>query len=478
MAKTKAIKRGEYMPHSVTKKTYEKIKKTVNSRFLFTLLRTALPLILAAAASYGIGLADSIMLRKEGDALVGAIYAGVQIQTLLSIITVGFDGAILLISAQHLGAEQHERAMSAGRIGLISSLIFGTASALLTFSLPKFFVSLMSSEKDVVARGADYLRTVSLSFPFLSLSGALSAIHKSKKRTSPVFFSALVTLSLKILLNFLLIPKRGLALYEIGAAISTVISRITESTILAVALFISRESRKRTEREPITLLGESITEFFKYGTPVILSQLVWAINTLYSTAIIGRYGNGLLAGLGIANTLNSLSAIITSGLAGSAAILLGREIGSGNHKDIRRQVRTAELLFIMSGIAVGICILVFCRPFISLYSVSDSVKNTALGICLFFSALAPLTAYQSGCMTGIIKSRGEVRFILLAESVSVFLIIIPLSLLAATHGATPLLLLSVLKSDSLFKCSLVFSKLRGTAGAIPISTVRQNQSLT
>ena len=69
--------------------------------FYKQLFKLSIPLIMAGLISYGIGVCDNLMLSGLGDASVGAVYAGVQIQNLVIIISVGIDAAILLLASQY-----------------------------------------------------------------------------------------------------------------------------------------------------------------------------------------------------------------------------------------------------------------------------------------------------------------------------------------------------------------------------------------
>jgi putative MATE family efflux protein len=415
--------------------------------------------MLASALSYGIGLSDSLMLAAAGEGEVGAISAGVQIQNLVTTVTLGFDAAILLLSARYLGGGKERAALSCSSLGAILSLGFGILCFFAFFFFPDLFVSLLSRERGVISIGGDYLRTVSISFPFFCTSGALAAILKSKKQVGSVFSASLFSLGLKILLNFLFIPEYSLGLGAHGAALSTVFARGGELAFLAVCFLYSvRDNLRR-----FLPTRSAVRAFLRYGTPLLLSQLVWAINLFYSTSVMGRYGAGLISALGIANTLNTLSAVVTSGIAGSAAILLSREVGSGKSDKIRLHTRSSEITFLLLGVTVGVVIFILHEPFVSLYSVGSEVSATALSLLRFLSLLAPVTGYQSAAMLGLIKSGGDVGFVLFSEAVSVFLIIIPLSLLAASLSVTPTLLYVSLKADGLPKCALAFRRLRSSS---------------
>lgn len=444
---------------NATETTKPERRTLIDFKFIKLLLLTSLPLMLASALSYGIGLSDSLMLAAAGEGEVGAISAGVQIQNLVTTVTLGFDAAILLLCARYLGGGKEREALSCGSLGTLLSLGFGLLCFAAFFFFPDLFVSLLSREEKVISLGGEYLRTLSLSFPLFCASGALAAILKSRKQVGAVFSASLISLGVKVALNFLLIPDYSLGLGARGAALSTVLARGAELAFLAVCFLLSVKDKLRR----FLPTSSAARAFVRYGTPLLLSQLVWAANLFYSTSVMGRYDEGLISALGIANTLNTLSAVVTSGIAGGAAILLSREIGNGKTDTVRLHTRSAEITFLLLGIAVGAVIFILHKPFVSLYSVSGEVRATALSLLLFLSLLAPITGYQSAAMLGIIKSGGDVGFVLFSESVSVFLIIIPLSLLGSALSVTPTLLYVALKADGIPKCFLAFRRIRSSS---------------
>lgn len=431
--------------------------------FYKQLFKLSIPLIMAGWISYGIGVCDNLMLSGLGDASVGAVYAGVQIQNLVIIVSVGIDAAILLLASQYSGKGEKDVVLGVARFGLIVSSIFGLAVSILCFFFPSWVLSVFSDKEEIISLGATYLKALSPSFVPLCISGALTALLKSLKLTKFPFYSSLFALILKIVLNMWLIPLELFGSEAVSCAIATVIIRILEMAILAVFFFITVRKQiygKSSRRKKYVDKGVAYS-FFKYGSPLILSQIVWAVNTVFSTSVMGKYAEGLLSAVGIANTANILLQASNAGVAGAVAIIVGRQIGGKNSCELDEISKKSQIIFLLSGALVGGVMLLFKEPFISLYSVSEESSVLAESLITFLAFYAPITAYQAACFLGLIKSGGNVWFVFFAEFISVVALIIPASLIGIFLGATPFFLYVLLKLDSIPKSVCAFLKLRG-----------------
>ena len=96
--------------------------------------------------------------------------------------------------------------------------------------------------------------------------------------------------------------------------------------------------------------GELTRDFLRYGLPIMGGQVVWSVNMLGQTMILGRYDAGVIAAVSIANMLHNMMYIAMNGLSSAVGIITGKTVGSGRMDKIREYSRTTQVIFLGLGI--------------------------------------------------------------------------------------------------------------------------------
>jgi putative MATE family efflux protein len=426
--------------------------------YYFELLRLAIPIVLQGLVSFSLSLANNVMVRSLGNTAVSSVYMANQVQLLLTFILTAVEGTLLVAVSRSLGANDTDGARRRASLGVMLSLLVSLLFFIPSFFFPRSVVSLFTDKSDFIRSGAEYLRTLSVSFIPFSLSQALSAAMRASKKAKIGFFASVIALVVNIALNFALIYGE---LGVVGAGISSAVARFAELAFLFAAVFIFD---KKLSLRPIDFFRfnkASAREFIKLGYPLILSQLVWGVNSFFSTALIGRLdGVGIVAAVSCASALYNLSYVATNGISGALGIVCARYLGAGRGEELREHINATQLLFVFLGVLTALVMQGLRLPFISLFKLEKAAAYHATAFIGILSALSVATAYQSSTLSGFIRSVGDTKFIMKTEAFSVFCIIIPLSLLAWGIGAHAWIIFFVLKCDQLVKCPIAFFKLK------------------
>ncbi len=445
---------------------------TKDKNFYKTLITLSLPIALQNFITFLIGVADNIMVGSLGDAAVSGVFMGNQIQVLLQVFSGGIEGAILVISTQYWGKGESGQIKKIVAIGVRFAVIFSLAVTLISAIFPSFMISLFTKEQPIIDSGSQYLRILSISFVFFALTQAFISAMRSVENTKVGLYVSLTSLIINVTLNYILIyGKLGMPRLEVrGAAIATVISRVAEFVIILIYVTVIDKKLKFKIKDVMARDKELLLDFIKYGTPIILGQLVWATNMLANSAIMGRQNKeGVVAALSIANTLHNLTYVVMNGLSSAVGIITGKTIGEGKEKLMREYAKTVQVLFIILGFITGGVLQILKNPFISLYNVSADAVKYAKQFINIISITAIGTCYQAACIYGLVKSGGDTSFTLKNDAFFIFLVVIPSAIITTVLGFSPAVVFFCLKSDQLLKC---------ITGAIKINRYNWMKNLT
>ena len=249
---------------------------------------------------------------------------------LLTSIVFGFQSGLGILVSQYWGKGDEKSVSQA--LGVASLL--GTAVTLplaLVFALvPVPVMDLLSNSHDLSLLGAPYLRVIGFAYVF----NMLSSIYVSARRSveDPAFGMKLFGFStiLNTGLNYLLIFGNGgfPALGVAGAAIATLLARISE---FAVCAFCALRSRLIPLRLGLFFRpgADMCRRFVKYASPVVLNETVWGLGNSLLTVILGYTDNSveMLAANAVMGNLNRLFLVVCFGLGAATAVMVGKAIG-------------------------------------------------------------------------------------------------------------------------------------------------------
>ena len=435
---------------------------TRDKSFYRSLLLLALPIALQNLVTFSVNLADSVMVGSLGDTAVAGMYMGNQIQTLLQVFSGGIEGAILILAAQYWGKRDAASIRRIVAIGVRFSVIVGAVLTVLCAAWPVQIIGLFTQDADTISTGAAYLRIVCFSYLFFCITQSLIAAMRSVEVARIGLTVSLWSLVVNVALNYVLIyGKLGFPAMGVeGAALATVIARMVETAVIAGYVF-RKDKKLQLKIADLRVLDRLLLrDYVKYGLPIIAGQLVWSVNMLANSAIMGHQSAaGVVTAVSIANTLHSLAYVVMNGMSGAVGIITGKTIGAGLESKMREYAKTVQLLFLALGLLTGLYVYLLRDPFISLYAVSEAAVLEAQKYINVISVTLIGTCYQAACLFGLVKSGGDISFVFKNDFIFVFLVVLPSAVLATALHAPAWVVFACLKCDQILKCFVAVVKI-------------------
>ena len=249
-----------------------------------------------------------------------------------------------------------------------------------------------------------------------------------------------ISMCVNTFLNFVLIfGKFGApALGVTGAAVATLPSRVVE---LAVAVGFALWNKRLPLRWGCILRpGRAICRsFIKYSTPVVCNETLWSLGTSMLTVIMGHMANSqdMLAAYALVGNIDKLSTVVCFGIAASAAVIVGKEIGLGRDQDHVFSVSWTLLLssMLIGGVVmVGLLILLpaFFQPVLfPLFKLTTGAAEAATCLALVYALSMPMRAFDITNITGVLRAGGDAKVASLIDVGPLWLAAIPLMALTA-----------------------------------------------
>lgn len=425
---------------------------------LFTL---AVPIALQNIITFSVGLVDNVMVGSLGELSISGVYLCNQIQVILQMIVTGFGSALIVLAAQYWGKGDGKSVKTIIGIALKVVIACSVLLWIAVFFFPNQILGLYTDENNVIAEAAKYARIICFSYFFFCISNVLVAALRCIGVVRIGLYISISTFIVNIFLNWVFIfgnlgaPALGIR----GSAVATLTARIIEFII--VILYMKLVDKKLFLRlsDLVGGNGALLKDFFKYGFPVILGDILWGVNLSTQGAIVGRLGTVAIAAVSIANTVFSMISVGVYGTANASAIIIGNTVGEGDISKVKRYSQKLQLVFLGVGVCTGL-LLFFGRDYVlMLYQVSDETVKIASSLMLVLSITVVGTSYQMSTLTGIVRAGGATHFVLINDLIFVWIVVIPLSCLTAFVIKAPMWVVFLcLKSDQILKCAVAVVK--------------------
>lgn len=410
-------------------------------QFYKNLFVLVLPIAFQNLMSALVSASDALMLGLVNQDSLSAVSLATQVQFVLSLFWAALTIGTTILAAQYWGRGDRESVEKVLAIALKFSFIVSFLFFAAALAFPMALMRIFTNDASLAALGAVYLRAVSWSYLLAGISQIYLCIMKNSGRTLKSTVYGSVSMVLNIGLNGILIfglfgfSKMGI----LGAAVATVIARGVE--LLLVMLENTKKDVVRVKwavlSKPHSVLRE---DFVKYTSPVMANELVWGCGFTMFTVIMGHLGSDAVAANSIAGIVKNLISCLCIGIGSGSGIIVGNELGSGNLERAKEYGSKLCKLALAVGAVSGV-VLLFFIPAIAGYSgnLNPQAQTYLRGMLFMCSYYLIGKSINMTVVAGIFCAGGDTKFGFLCDTVTMWLIIVPIGLLAAFVVKLPVL---------------------------------------
>lgn len=441
------------MENAMTEKVFYK------SFFIMTLTIALQNLI-----TYGVNLADSVMMGAYSETALSGVGVCNNIQFFLMMAVLGVANGTTVIASRCWGMKDIKSVKSISAV----AFILGAGASFIIFAFcavaPSAMVHLFTDKEAVAQQAVDYLIIVKWTYILYGITQILLAVLKSVETVNIGFYVSLSSFGINILLNYMFIygrfgaPEMGVR----GAAVATLISRAVELVVVAVYTFAIDKKLRLKFTELFITEKAMFRNYFRTGSPLLASNVSWGIAMSIQGAIIGRLVESAIAANSIATTMFQISTVVTYASSAVASVLIAKTIGEGSSLDvIKKRSRNLQLIFIGIGIFSS-CMLIMCKSLmIGFYDAAEETVKYTNQFTLVLAVSVIGTSYEAPVLCGIVSGGGETSFVLKNDIIWMWCIVLPASALSAFVFRFPVAVtFACLKADQVLKCIVAFFKVR------------------
>lgn len=401
---------------------------------------------------------DAVMLGRLNQDSLSAVSLAGQVTFVLQLFLAALTIGASMFAAQYWGKKDRdavERILAFTlRFAMIVSAVFLAGAEF----FPKLLMKIFTFDARLISYGADYLRAVGASYFFCGASQIYLCIMKNSGRAGKSTLISSSAVAINILLNAVFIfgllgvPAMGIK----GAALATVTARGVE--LLWAVLDSLGEGRVRLRGKYFFYRDRELEKtFWKYTAPVLGNELVWGCGFSMFSVVMGHMGSDAVAANSIANIVKNLAVCFCLGVGSGGGIIVGNELGAGNLSLAKEYGGRLCRISIISGAVSGIFLLALSpviQHFAELSAQAHYYLKWMLVMCSYYLVGKSVNSTTIG---GIFCAGGDSRFGFLCDTVTLWVIIVPLGCIAAFVLDWPVLAVYfVLNLDEMIKLPAVY----------------------
>ena len=374
------------------------------------LVALLIPIVVEQLLNSFMGMIDTMMVSNVGSEALSGVSLVDSVNNLIVQLFSAMATGAAIVCSHYVGMRDKEGANNAAKQVVISVGVIALVITVFGIIFKRQILGIIFGqiEPGVMENAVIYFFFTALSYPFLALFSAGSAIFRSCGNSRYPMTVSVISNVINIIGNYILIFTFDMGVT--GAAIATLISRIFCMVAVYVALAKPRQDIMVNDYMNIRPDWSLIKTILAIGIPSGIENSMFQFGKLAIQSTVSTMGTAVIAAQAMTNILESLNGIFGLGVGMCLMTVVGQCMGAGRKEEARYYI--IKLCIIAEvGITIS-CLLVYAmlRP----VTVIAGMESTSAALCI--EMMTAITIVKPLIWTGSfvpaygLRAAGDVRF--------------------------------------------------------------------
>ncbi|MFJ7157444.1 MATE family efflux transporter [Streptomyces sp. NPDC101118] len=364
------------------------------------ILALALPAFGALVAEPLFVLADSAIVGHLGTSQLAGLGVAAALLTTAVSVFVFLAYATTAAVARRVGADDLGAAIRQGMDGIWLALLLGALVIAVVLPAAPWLIGLLGASDTAAPYGVTYLRISALGIPAMLVVLAATGVLRGLQDTRTPLYVAIGGFAANAALNVGLVYGAGLGIA--GSAWGTVIAQCG----MAVAYLVVVVRGARRHGASLRPDPAGIRACAQAGAPLLVRTLSLRAVLVIATIVAARLGDAEIAAHQILLSLWSLLAFALDAIAIAGQAIIGRYLGAGDTTGAKAVCRRMVQWGIVSGVVLGLLVVVARPLFIPLFTSDPSVESALLPALLVVALSQPVSGIVF-VLDGVLMGAGD-----------------------------------------------------------------------
>ena len=400
------------------------------------ILRLAVPAFGALVAQPLFTLIDAAIVATLGTTSLAGLGAGAQVFTTVTGLAIFLAYGTTAVVARRVGAGQTARGITDGIEGVALGIGLGVLATAVTWLMAPDLLDWLGTSAQTTGPALDYLRVISLAFPFALAAMAAIGVLRGLQDTATTLWITLIGVGTNLVLAAYLVLVAGWGIA--GSAWATVAAEAL-SAALYVWVLVRRARRHRAVLRP-SRAGVLVAA--RGAVPLFWRTLALRAVFVLAIAVAARLGDPELAAYYVTFTVWYLLALGMDALAIAGQALLGRHLGAGAAQTARAVTWQMTRWGVWLGVALMVGVLL-ARTWVPDLFGDDPVVHAMVASALVVVALQQPLAGVVFVLDGVLLGAGDATYLAWAQALALLAFAPAAVWVLRTHGTVTQLWLAL-----------------------------------
>lgn len=369
-----------------------------------------IPLVIEQVLAVTIGMADSVMVARVGEAAV----SGISLVDTINILLINIFSALAtggaVVSSQYLGRQDNKNACIAAKQLLWAILFLSSAVMALALIFRNALLDLIFGhiEADVMSYAQTYFWLSAISYPFLAIYNSGAALFRAMGNSKVSMLTSLLMNVINISGNAILIF--GFNMGVAGAGIASLISRAVGAIIMVILLRNGMNSIHVRDPWKPQLNLTMVKNILKIGVPNGMENGMFQIGKILVQGLIASFGTAAIAANAVATNLANIQILPGSAIGLAMITVVGQCVGARDYKQAKMYAVKLMKITYLSMFVLDVFLLAIAKPLIHFYRLSPEASSTAWELILCHTITAVIFWPSAFTLPNALRAAGDVKF--------------------------------------------------------------------
>lgn len=395
------------------------------------LVKLIVPMVIEQLLSVTVGMADMIMVSGAGEEAVSGISLVNSINVLLIMVFAAMASGGSVVVSQLLGSGDREKACKGANQQMMICILIAVVvtAAALVFNRSILVLIYGSVDALVMENAVKYFYITALSFPFLAVYNAGSALFR-------VMGNSHISMFMSVIMNVINIAGNAVFVFGFhmgveGVAYPTLISRFVAALVLLVLIRNEKLPVHVDKRLRFGWDGEMLKKIMRIGVPQSLENSMFQVGKLLTQSLISGFGTAAIAANACASTVEMLADIPGTAMSLALVTIVGRCVGAGEYGQARNYTGKLIKITYIFMIVLNMILLLLAQNIAGWYNLTELGTHYAVQLIVYHSICCMLIWPLAFTLASALRSAGDAKFTMTSSVISMWIFRIVLAYVIA-----------------------------------------------
>lgn len=385
------------------------------------LIRLIIPLMIDQFLQAFVGLADSIMVARVGEAAVSGVSLVDTVMLLIINIFTALATGGAVIAGQYLGRKENKNGCAAAAQLINFTLVFSVLIMIFIYLGRNMILSGIfgSIEPDVMYNSTVYLLIVTASVPLIALYNAGAAIFRAMGNSK-------ISMETSLLMNTINVGGNAFLIFGLhrgveGVAIPTLVSRGVACIVMLALLNDQRNLLHLPHPYPLHINWSMLKKILYIGIPSGLENSMFQLGKIVVLSLVAGYGTASLAANAVCNNVATFAVLPGMSFGFAMLTVCAQCVGAGEFEQVKyytkKLMQTEYLCLILMNILVVLAI----PGVINIYGLSAEASSYSVKILIYHSICVITIWPLSFTLPNTLRAAADVKVTMILSIMSMWI---------------------------------------------------------